>query len=185
MSLFQECDYVDHDVFVKIFNIYTTSFYGSCLGTFFQMIVRSFTSSMTIRDALYVDRCIHKYLVESISNTMHPKTMLASRYVTFYKALTNSTKLIVRFLASLFETDQRTLMGRTLDILCRQLDISDPSQLSSCIVKRTLKYSEIPEEEKWRTSTVTELLKLRSQSLSLPGLTQDEIDAMLVYTCTT
>ena len=87
-------------------------------GTFFQMIVRS---SMTIREALYVDKCTHKYLFESISNTMHPKTMLASRYVTFYKALTTSTKLSVRVLARLFETDQRTVMGRTLDMLCRHL----------------------------------------------------------------
>ena len=61
---------------------------------------------------------------------MHPKTMLASRYVTFYKALINSTELSVRVLARLFETDQRTVMGRTLDNLCRQLDISDLSQLT-------------------------------------------------------
>ena len=187
MSLFQEFDYVDPDVFVKILNIYTTSFYGSCLWDIFSNDCEKLYKSwnVTIREAFNVDRCTHRYLVESISNTMHPKTMLASRYVTFYKALTNSTKLSVRVLARLFETDQRTVMGRTLDMLCRQLDISDLSQLTSCIVKRKLKYSEIPEEEKWRPSTVTELLKLRSQSLSLPGFTQDEIDAMLVYTCTT
>ena len=116
---------------------------------------------------------------------MHPKTMLASKNATFYKALINSTKLSVRFLARLVETDQRTVMGRSLDNSCRQLDISDISQLTPCILKKNLKYSEISEEEKWRSGTVSELLKLRSQSLSLQGFTQDEIDVMLIYTCTT
>lgn len=111
--------------------------------------------------------------------------MLASRYVTFHRSLITSNKLSVRVLARLFETDQRTVMGRTLDTLCSQLNISDIKLLSSTVVKKNMKYFEIPAEHQWRSSMVTELIKLRNQSLSLPGFTQEEINTMLVFTCTT
>ena len=71
--------------------------------------------------SINVDRCTHRYLIETISNSLHPKIMLASRYVTFHKSLITSSKLSVRVLARLVETDQRTVMGRTLDSLCKYL----------------------------------------------------------------
>jgi hypothetical protein len=187
MSLFQEFDYVDPDVSVKIVNIFTSSFYGSCLWDIFSNDCEKLYKSwnVSIREAFNVDRCTHRYLIETMSNSLHPKIMLASRYVTFHKSLITSSKLSVRVMARLVETDQRTVMGRTLDSLCSQLNISDINLLTSTGVKTKLKYFETPSEEEWRSSMVTELIKLRNQSLSLPGFTQDEINAMLVFTCTT
>ena len=110
--------------------------------------------------------------------------MLASRYVSFHKSLVSSSKLSVRVMARLFETDQRTVLGRTLDKLSNMMNLPDINLLSPCEIKRKLRYFEIPDEEKWRIESVAELLKLRNQSLSLPGFSKDEINIMLFNTCT-
>ena len=185
-SLFQEFSYVDPEVLVKIMNIFNTSFYGSNLWDIFSADCEKLFKSwnVAIRMAFNVDRCTHRYLIETISNSIHPKTMLASRYVTYHRSLINSPKLCVRFLARLFERDNRTVLGKTLDMLCKLCDKEDLSLLSSNYVKSKLSYYNVPDEEMWRVETVTELLNLRDQSLYLPGFTNEEINTMLVFTCT-
>ena len=75
-------------------------------------------------------------------------------------------------------------MGRTLDKLCNMMNLTDISLLSACEIKKRIKYFEIPEQEMWRVQSMNELLKLRMQSLSLPGFTKDEVNLMLVNICT-
>ena len=95
VSLFQEFHYVDHDVFLKIMNIFTTSFYGSSLWDIFSSDCEKLFKSwnVSIRQVLDLDRCAHRFLIEPLSGTMHPKVMLSSRYVTFFKTLVASSKL--------------------------------------------------------------------------------------------
>ena len=73
VSLFQEFHYVDPDVFVKIMNIFTTSFYGSNLWDIFSSdCERLFKSwNVAIRQAFDVSMCTHRYLIEAISKSMH------------------------------------------------------------------------------------------------------------------
>ena len=186
VSLSQEFHYTDPEVFVKIMNIFTTSFYGSSLWDIFSADCDKLYKSWNvgIRQAFDVDRCTHRYLIDTISNSMHPKIMLASRYVTFFKSLLSSPKPCVRLMARLSETDNRTVLGRTLNTLCNLCGLSDLRLLTSNCVKSRMSYFPVPEEDKWRTSTVTELLQLRNRSLSLPGFTNEEIKDMLLFTCT-
>ena len=93
-----------------------------------------------------------------------------------------SSQQIVKSFSSLF--DNRTVLGKTLDMLCKLCDKEDLSLLSSNCVKSKLSYYNVPDEEMWRVETVTELLNLRDQSLYLPGFTNEEINTMLVFTCT-
>ena len=185
VSLFQEIHYVDHDVFLKIMNIFTTSFYGSSLWDIFSSDCEKLFKSwnVSIRQVLDLDRCAHRFLIEPLSGTMHPKVMLSSRYVTFFKTLVASSKLGVRLLARLCSTDRRTVMGRTLETLCLECDVSHITKLSANLIKSKLKYHRVPEEEKWKINVAAELLQLRNQRLSIPGFTIDEIKDMLVYTC--
>ena len=187
VSLFQEFHYVDPDVLVKILNIFTTSFYGSSLWDIFSPECEKLFKSwnVAIRQTVDVDRCTHRYLIESISNSMHPKVMLSSRYVTFYRSLISSTKPCVRVLARLFEKDMRTVLGRTLNSLCKLSNVSDIKFLTPKCVKSNMRHFSIPEDEQWRVSPVTELLQVRKNSRSLPGFSTDEIKNMLDYICTT
>ena len=185
-SLLQEFSNVDPEVKVKILNIYTTSFYGSNLWDIFSKDCERLYKSwnVAIRQIFDVNRCTHRYLIESVSQSMHPKTMLCSRYVGFYKSLINSSKVSVRILARLSERDQRTILGRTLFTLCRLSHVETPSSLTCHVVKQNIKYFDVPESELWRVGMVNELLKLKKESLFLPGFDVDETKDMLDFVCT-
>ena len=137
-----------------------------------------------MRQMFDVDRCTHRYLIESISNSMHPMVMLSSRFVNFWRTLINSSKLCIRLLARLSEKDNRTVMGRTLNTLVRECGLEDIKDLTATHVKKNLKYHEIPLDEKWRISIADELLQLKQLKVSLDGFTSEEISTMLDYVCT-
>ena len=128
-----------------------------------------------MRLALNVDRCTHHYLIESISGATHPKVMLSSRYASFWRSLQNSSKLPMRLLARLFEKDGRTVMGRTLNSLCRQCKLGDIEHLTANLVKKRSEYFRAPDNEQWRLGLVPELLH---------GFTSNEIEDMIHFTCT-
>ena len=171
---------------MKILHIYTTSFYGSNLWNIFSKDCERLYKSwnVAIRLIFEVSRCTHRYLIETVSNSLHPKTMLCSRYVGFYKSLIQSSKLSVRILAKLFQGDQRTVLGKTLFTLCRLSEAQNTDSLSCQVVKKNIKYFDVPEAEVWRLDMVTELLKLRKETLSLPGFHLDEIQDILDSVCT-
>ena len=185
-SLFQEFHYVDTDIFVKIMNIFNTSFYGSNLWDILSNDCDRLYKSwnVAIRQAFDVNRCTHRYLIESISKSMHPKVMLSSRYVAFHRSLISSTKLPVRFLARLFEKNQRTVLGKTLYNLSMQCSLPDITLLTPECVKKNLKYFSVPEHEKWRSNMVTELFQLRDNSLSLPDFSHEDNKTILEFVLT-
>ena len=166
--------------------MFTTSFYGSNLWDIFSKDCERLYKSWNVAMRLIfeVSRCTHRYLIETMSQSLHPKTMLCSRYVGFYKSLIQSSKLSVRILAKLSEGDQRTVLGRTLFTLCRLSNVLTSNLLTCQLVKKNVKYFDVPEAEDWRVDMVGELLKLRKETLSLPGFNPDEIQDILDYVCT-
>ena len=109
--------------------------------------------------------------------------MLLSRYVTFYKSLISSNKFSVSFLAKLSEKDNRTVLGKTLEYLCDQCEVVLENLTSQC-VKKNIRYHDVPEVEQWRVPLATELLQVRSGSMSIPGFSSSEIKSFLDFTCT-
>ena len=91
--------------------------------------------NVTVRNVLHLERTTHRYMIEPLSGCLHPKVMLASRYVGFYHGLVNSTKFSVRYLARLAERDMRTVKGKTLNYILEQCNMDrnlpQPAQLKS------------------------------------------------------
>ena len=114
-SLLQEFHYVDNHVMVRILEIYVTTFYGSCLWDLYSPEVTRIYSSwnVTIRNVFNLPWTSHRYFIEPVSSTKHPKTMLSCRLVKFWDSLRKSKKRSVRYLFSLVYNDRRTLTGRT------------------------------------------------------------------------
>ena len=100
-----------------------------------------------MRNIFNVDRCTHRYLIEKISKTLHPKVMLTSRYVNFHKRLTTSLKLCVRLLARLCETDQRTVIAKTLSRLSIITGDNNIGELTVNSTKKKMSYYDVPENE--------------------------------------
>ena len=112
--------------------------------------------------------------------------MLRSRFVTFHKALRSCSKFPVRFLARLFEEDLRTVHGRNLHEISRLCGLKscDPERLQPSLVKKYVRYKEIPKEESWRIGLCEELLELRDKdSRCVPGFDDDELSSLLSFIC--
>ena len=187
-SLLQELHFASPDVLMKLLNVYTTSFYGSPLWNIMSKDCdRLFKSwNVTVRHTLNLERQTHRNLIESLSGCLHPKVMLASRLVSFYRSLINSSKFSIRFLARLAERDKRTVLGRTLEYLLQEckLDNSQLDKLSSNLVKKNLVYARQESDELWKSSLAKELLDVRTNKLEISGFNEDEVEEMLAYTCT-
>ena len=183
-SLLQEFSNVTPSILIKLVNTFASTVYGSNLwDVFSDECERLFTSySVTIRNILNLHRCTHRYFIEPLSKTLHLKTMVLGKLVTFYRSLLQSDKLPVRFLARLQEHDERTVMGHTitkLSIICNV----DRTKISAAVVKAKLCFRQIPDSEKWRESIANELLRVREADLEVPGFTNDEISEILDYVC--
>ena len=180
-SLAQEFFYVSPNMFMKILNIYCTSYYGSGLWDMFSAdCQRLYTAwNVAVRHAWSVPNTTHRYLIEGISGSLHPKVMLASRYSGFVKSLRSSPKYSMRVLASCTSTDLRTVMGRTLYKISRECSCSLES-LTPGLTKKSMKYFPVPSTEEWRIGVLSELL---SDELQIPGFTYQEVNELTTFLC--
>ena len=188
-SLLQEFHFVNPNVMIKLMNTYATSLYGSNTWDIFSPDCERLYSSynVAIRLILRIDRCSHRYLIVPLSECLHLKTMIASRYVSFYRTLITSKKTPVRFLARIAEQDQRTVLGRTLSKLLHEcnLETDDLSKLTASLVKKKLEYKTVPVNEEWRVGLGHELLKIRDDDhTELPGFSPEECEELLKHVCT-
>ena len=182
-SLSQEFHYVEPEVFVKILNIYAASFYGSSLWDLYskgcERIYAAWNVAMRI--CFNVDRSTHRYLIEELSDSIHPKVMLCSRYVSFNQSLLKCEKFPVKYLARLQQADQRTVFGRTLCLISQECGNGQP--VKKCVVKKTMKYFAVPEAEAWRPSLLSDLLSARANLSTLPGFSLPEVEEMIQFVC--
>ena len=141
---------------------------------------------MTVRHALNLERTTHRHLIEPLTGSLHPKVMLSSRLVSFYRGLIKSPKFSIRFLARLAERDMRTVLGGTLRYLLQQCSLEDFEfeKLSPTLVKKRMVYARAPLGEEWRNLLAVELLSIRNEELLVEGFSSPELEAMFAYTCT-
>ena len=97
----------------------------------------------------------HRYLIEHLSGTHHPKTMLCSRYKKFVDSLVSSSKMEVALLANMAKENNRTVVVKTMSRMKRELDCED---LTSTFISKNLKYFPVPHNEEWCLTFIDELL---------------------------
>ena len=186
-SILQEFHFAKDEVLVKLLNIYATSFYGSALwnplSTDCDRIYRGW--NVAIRNALKLHRRTHRYLVEPLSDCLHPKVMLISRLIGFYRAQLKSPKFCIRYLMKMAESDLRTSIGSTLHYVAVKCDITndDYEKLTPALVKRKLQYAELPVNQQWRTTFAHEIKMIQNDELELDGFLPDELEEILTHIC--
>ena len=182
-SLLQEFHYVDPQVMMKLLDIYVTAFYGSSLWDLYSSeVTRIFSSwNVTVRNVFKLPWTTHRYLIEAVSCSSHPKTMLCSRLMRFLETLRTCTKSSVRYLASLVQDDRRTLMGRTLTKFAFDSNVERGSLTTRII--RKMRYSTPPLDEQWRVPLLRELLDVRDGRAAIPGADPQHIDHMISEIC--
>ena len=181
-AMVQEFHFTKPDVLMKLVNLYASSFYGSNLWDLYSNQVDKIfkTWNVTVRNIFGLPWRTHRYWIETLSGCLHPKTFLSSRYVKFVHSLLKGEKSSVRFLASICIDDLRTVMGRTLSNLANETSVA-VELLTPNIIKKSLRYCNIPEDEKWRIPVLKELLMVNDDQLKTECLTRGEIADIINY----
>ena len=111
---------------MKILGIYFTSFYGSCLWNLYSARVDRIFSSLnvTVRNAFSLPHDTHRYLIETLTDTCHPKVLLCTWYIKFVESLKTFKKSCARYLANLVRDDRRTFVGRTISSIARDCHLN-------------------------------------------------------------
>ena len=184
-SLLQEFHYASPEILVDLVHTYATCLYGSNLWDLQSPSCEKIFNSynVTIRNILNIDRRTHRCLIEPLSGRLHLKTLLASRFVSFYRSAIESEKFPVRYLMRLCENDRRTVVGRTLGWLRSVCGVSSASTLTPSLVKRHLKYKQLDENELWKVNVAKEMLDAIHGGNMVPGFSKDELNTVLTFVC--
>ena len=168
---------------MKLYSIYACSFYSSSLYDLFSKTLDQLyrTWNKSVRILFNVPMDTYTYLIESISNSLHPKVMLSSRFVSFHRNNISCGKPGVRLLSNIFKSDLRTSYGRNLTNISNECNIP-MNELTNVKVKNIMKYRVVPENEAWRVPILNELLGSKRGDLDVP-LSDEEIDCIIDHAC--
>jgi len=184
-SLHQEFAFASSEVKMKMYEIYTMSFYGSCLWDFeseeCKKLFRAW--NVSVRIAFKLPRNSHCYFVEEVSQCPHPKSLLYSRFVKFHQTMLKSDNKIISFLAKLVEKDLRTVHGKNLYNIAEDMQQSI-EDLNSRSVKFDCKYRYVPESELWRIPQLHELLDVRNNLSVLDNFNMQDVNDMIHFITT-
>ena len=183
-SLLQEFHFAEPDVKMKIMSIFATSFYGSGLWDLQSKECDSLFKSwnVMVRMVFGVPPTTHRYLIEPLAGFPHAKVMLSSRYVKFKEMLEHSNKRMVNLLVLLASEDQRTVMGKTMFKMRKELDGQD---LTCRNIKSHMKFFPVPADETWRLDFLEELVAADTKKVMIENMNADDIKSMLNLLCTT
>ena len=144
---------------------------------------RIYTSwNIAIRMIFKVPNKTHRYLIESLSQTPHVKTMLSARFMQFHDSLIENKKSCVRLLSSLCTSDPKTGLGRNFFQIQRSLEC-DREELSSGFIKENMLYSVVPDEEEWRIPLLHNLLEIRNKTMELNHFEENEVRDIIEDIC--
>ena len=183
-SILQELHFADPTILVKLLQVYCTSFYGSCLWDLYSAkIDRLYRSwNVSVRNIFQVPYNTHRYLVQPLTDSSHPKTMLSRRFAKFMPSLVCSTKSSISYLARLVRYDNRTLAGRTVSRLSRECKV-DRGSLTVSTINKAVRYFPVPEGELWRIDITKELLNVKRGCLTVGDFDYLEIEQMINFLC--
>ena len=100
----------------------------------------------------------------------------------FDATLMKSGKSSVKFLAWLCHGDQRTVLGRNMGSIGRELSSNSVTTID---VKNKMKYFPVPVEETWRISIIQELLEIKSGQANISNFEDEDVTDFLNILCTT
>ena len=178
-------NFASADVRIKLLEIYATSFYSSSLWNLFSaQTQRLYTSwNQAIRQIYSVPRTTHCYFIEPLSECLHPKTMLCSRFIKFFQTLVSCRKPAVRVLGRLCEINSRTVLGSNLRNIAAECGHTR-TELSPKIVKEKLEFKKVPIDEEWKIQFVKELLMIRAREVLVDNFENTEFDELIDFLCT-
>ena len=187
-ALRQEFGFSSPQVFLKLINIYGTSFYGSVLwdlgGTAADSLFASWNSF--VRMTWNLPNTTHRYLIEEVSEFSHIQAILSQRYLGFMHSLINSKKKCLSELARKMIFDQGSNSGQNINLIALSAGYTryNVMKMSPSCVANAIKYCPVPKESKWKIAFLKELMSVRDGDLRVgddeeDGFTKEEISHLI------
>ena len=85
-------------------------------------------------------------------------------------------------ISNLGKNDLNTVLGRNLFCIANDCSV-DPSDLSKMLVKKQMKYFDVPLEHEWKVKFLQELLNTRMTNLYVEGFYDYVITEMINMLC--
>ena len=102
--------------------------------------------------------------------------------MSFYETTEASSKLCIRFLSNLCKNDLNTVLGRNLFSIANDSFVN-LSDLSKMLVKKQMKYFDVPLEHEWKVPVLQELVSTRTNNLYVEGFDVYVITEMINMLC--
>ena len=170
---------------LKVNQIYNTHFTGSALWKLFSEDSTRMESVWNKSVKLMMDLPLstHRRLIEPLSGSPHISNILLKRFLGFLSQIEKSGKFIPKQLLNIVKFDVRSTTGFNLRkiMLCgkksnvEKVNISDVSDV---------KYHPLKEEELWKVGLVKELNDTKFGKLELENFSEEEIDELICFACT-
>ena len=124
------------------------------------------------------DDCVFFYSVE------HALVMLITRYVHFIQSIRKSPKKAVQFLLEKVMTNVNSLSNKNMRFILEKTQTDDFFKLKPAQLKKTLKFCEIPAEEKWKVDFLKEIINTKQGVLDVEDFSKDDLDEIVIFLCT-
>ena len=170
---------------IKLNSIYNSHLSGSCLWDLFckEAIKMEKTWNVSMRLMLDLPRESHRCLIEPLSEITHVKIILIKRFLTFLAQIRNSNKSASKFLLESILHDTNSTTGSNLRNILLKTDKSDVIELVPNDAFQ-LKYHQIEDHETWKVPLIKEIIETKQEQLEIFNFTNDDIDDMLNFLCT-
>jgi hypothetical protein len=184
-EIIQEFPTAHPDVKCKINRIYNSSFPGSVLydmtSTSVSQLVNSW--SVSIRHMWGLPLQAHRYLVEELGG-QHAQSMMINKYVNFLQSLKRSPKMCVQFLLQKVLKNVNTVTEKNVVyILGKTGHQYNLLTVTPSILRRSLKFCDIQEEDKWRAKMISEVTDIKQNVLTLygDGFRTEELNELIEF----
>ena len=112
------------------------------------------------------------------------KITLFKNYLGFINRIRSSTKPVLQQLFKLVKGDDRTVTGANLRNILLLTDCMTVDDLTIDCIKQ-IKYNEMMEQDRWRTSLIKEVLDMKHGSLAIPiDWSVEDLEEIMNYACT-
>lgn len=184
-ELQQEFSFAHPDTKVQTYVIYNSHFTGSPLWDLFckEFVMIENSWNVSVRHMYNLPLQTHRYLVEPLSQYKHIKTVLIRRFLSFIEQLRRCPKHLPGHLLNIVEGDVRSTKGsnlRNIMLLCGKSKVEELTKDDANFIK----YHPIADDDKWRVSSVRELVDIRESQLHVEGFKNHEINDILNFICT-
>ena len=117
-----------------------------------------------------LDRKMHRYFIEPISEMKHLKTSLIKRFGNFTQILSTIRKRATRNVFNMISNDCRGTTGRNMRCIMQEYG--------------KLLYQPVPFTEKWKIEFAKELINIRDFKTVSVNLSKEDVKGTLNHICT-